>query len=274
MVKSAVIFAVSFFVSIIVAFLSDHGFTSISYIVVLAAFSSILLIAYQSKRSYFYVSFVVISLFLILHPIPLTFALQVIASSLLTQALLSMNSPSRKIRLRKETEIRRDIVQLIIGALFLFIIYLDFKLLAVLLIFMGVITAHLILIYSKKIKDFSSLLERDGVIFGSGALFMSVGALLVMGFAKDFSFLFFGLFALLISDPIATIAGIKASKNYGKKSIAGSTAFFMSLLIPGFLIFNLPGLLFSVVITLAEYSSPIDDNLFIPLVTLLLSFLV
>ena len=274
MVKSAVIFAVSFFVSIIVAFLSGHGFTSIFYAVVLAAFSSILLIVYPSKKLYFYFSFAVISIFLILRPVPLVFMLQVIASSLIIQALLAMDSSSRKTKLRKETEIRRDIVQIIIGALFLFIIYLDFKLLAAMLIFTGIITAHLMLIYSKKIKDFSNLLERDGVIFGSGALFMAAGSILIMGFARDFGFLFFGLFALLISDPIATISGIKTSKNYGKKSIAGSTAFFVSLLIPGFLIFNLSGLLFSVVITLAEYFSPIDDNLFIPLVTLLLSFLV
>ncbi len=207
--------------------------------------------------------------------IPLTASLQVISVSLLIQSLLLRDLSIKTKNLRVNTEIRRDFVQLIIGIIFLSILYYTSnKTLLLFLVLAGVLSAHVILIYGKKLHNIVFFLEREGVIFGSGAIFMAVGSLILLSFVHNFDFLFFGLFALLISDPLATIFGLNFNKKIGRKSIAGSAAFFISALIPGAYFFGVFGIIFSFILMLAERFSPIDDNIFIPIIALVISFLV
>ncbi len=271
--KNHTIFIISFLLSFLVYFFL-HGFEYVYYAAVIGVFSSFLLISYTSKKYYFYCAFAVILAFIFLNLMPLHFLLQLLSLSLLVQALFIKKLSVKTLHLNREIELRRDLVQIIIGGISLLVLFLLDRLPLVLLVLFGMLSAHVMLVYGGKLNKFTELLEREGVIFGSGAMFMAVGSLLLLGFITRFNLLFLGLFALLISDPVATVAGLSGGKKPGKKSIAGSAAFFASLAIPGVLLFGLFGALFAFVLALAERFSPIDDNLFIPIVSFLLSLTV
>ena len=261
----------TFFISLLfslIVYVFLHGYYELYYSLILAVFSSALFIFYASKRIYFYVSFAVVASFLFLDFLPFIFKIQILSASLLVQSILIKGLSSKDHILKRNIEIRRDILQIFIGILF--ILSLSFLKLSVVLVLLGIFSAYLMFFYAKKAKRIHRLMERDGVIFGSGALFMAVGALFLIGFVNNFNFLFLGMFALLLSDPIATISGLNFSNKLGRKSFIGSAAFFVSLLIPGFLLFGLLGLIFALVFMLAERFSPIDDNLFIPITAVLL----
>ncbi|MCL4397161.1 hypothetical protein M1494_02330 [Candidatus Parvarchaeota archaeon] len=202
---------------------------------------------------------------------PIKLSFEIISLSLVVQSLLIKKLAIKTVNLSSKLEVRRDLVQIAIGGIFLLILLFSYKQVLLALVLLGILVAHIIYVYGRKMKKLINLLERDGVIFGSGAISMAVGAVLLLGFINRFDFLFFSLFSLLISDPIATVAGLKMVKKPGRKSISGSTAFFVSSLIPGIIFFGLFGVIFAFILSLAERFSPIDDNIFIAVIAVLLS---
>jgi dolichol kinase len=202
---------------------------------------------------------------------PIKFSIEIISVSLLIQFLLTKKLTIKTVKISSKLEIRRDLVQILIGGIFLSILISSYKQILLALVFLGLLVAYTIYIYGRKMKKLIKLLERDGAIFGSGAISMAVGAILLLGFINRFDFLFFSLFSLLISDPIATVVGLEILKKPGRKSISGSTAFFISSLIPGVILFGLFGAIFAFILSLAERFSPIDDNIFIAIIAILLS---
>ena len=265
------IFLFSFLFSYLIYFLF-HSYNQFYYAVPIAVFSSLILLTYTSDREYFYLVLVGLAIFVFSGLIPINFSLQLISLSLLIQFLLIKDLSLKTSNFSSKLEIRRDIVQIVIGGISLFVLVFLYKQLLLGLILFGILVAHIMLVYGKKIKKWLNLLEREGVIFGSGAISMAVGVILLLGLINHQNFLFFSMFSLLISDPIATIAGLKIMKKHGNKSFIGSAAFFISSLIPGVIIFGVYGIIFAFVLMLAERFSPIDDNVFIAIIAVFLSF--
>ncbi|MCL4376204.1 hypothetical protein M1558_01795 [Candidatus Parvarchaeota archaeon] len=263
-------FALSFLFSYLVYFLL-HNVYLYYYAIPIAVLSSSLLLAYASRRYYFYFVFAALLTLVFSGVFPIKFSFEIISISLLVQSLLIRKLAVKTNSISSKLEIRRDLVQILIGGIFLSIFVFSYKQVLLALVFLGILVAHIIYVYGRKMNKLIKLLERDGVIFGSGAISMAVGAVLLLGFINRFDFLFFSLFSLLISDPIATVVGLKILKKPGRKSISGSTAFFISSLIPGVIFFGLFGFIFAFILSLAERFSPIDDNLFIAVVAILLS---
>ena len=207
----------------------------------IAALSSLLLLAYTSRRYYFYFVFTALLVVVFSGVFPIKFSFEIISISLIIQSLFIRKLAIKNVNISSKLEIRRDLVQILIGGIFLSILVFSYKQVLLALVFLGILVAHIIYVYGVKMKKLVKLLERDGVIFGSGAIAMSAGAVLLLGFINRFDFLFFSLFSLLISDPIATVVGLRILKKPGRKSISGSTAFFISSLIPGVILFGLFG---------------------------------
>lgn len=263
-------FVFSFLFSYVVYFLL-HNIYLYYYAIPVAVLSSLLLLAYTSQKHYFYIVFAILLIIVFLGVFPIGLSLEIISVSMVVQSLFIKKLAIKTVNLSSKLEIRRDLVQIVIGAIFLSILVFSYKQILLALVFLGLLVAHMIYVYGRKIRKLVNLLERDGVIFGSGAISMAVGAVLLLGFINRFDFLFFSLFSLLISDPIATVAGLKIQKKPGRKSISGSTAFFVSSLIPGVVFFGVFGVIFALILSLAERFSPIDDNIFIAAIAILLS---
>ncbi|MGC8533207.1 MAG: hypothetical protein ACP5MV_01070 [Candidatus Parvarchaeum sp.] len=270
--NNTIIFLSSFLFSFLVYFLF-HNLYLYYYALPVAVFSSLLLITYTSHKKYFYLVFTALLVSVFFKGLPIKFSIEIISLSLVVQSLLIKKLAIKTVNISSKIEVRRDFVQLIIGTIFLLVLAFSYRQILLALIFFGIFVAHIIYIYGKKMKKLVNLLERDGVIFGSGAISMAVGAVLLLGFIGRFDFLFFSLFSLLISDPMATITGLKAMKKPGRKSIIGSTAFFASSLIPGIIFFGLFGIIFAFILSLAERFSPIDDNIFIAIIAVVLSLI-
>ena len=268
--NNSLTFIFSFLFSYLVYFLL-HNFYLYYYAIPIAVLSSLLLLAYTSRKHYFYIVFAILLIFVFSGVFPIKFSLEIISVSMLIQSLFIKKLAIKTVNLSSKLEIRRDLVQIVIGAIFLSILVFSYKWILLALVFLGILAAHIIYVYGRKMKKLVNLLERDGVIFGSGAISMAVGAVLLLGFINRFDFLFFSLFSLLISDPIATVAGLKIQKKPGRKSISGSMAFFVSSLVPGVVFFGLFGVIFALILSLAERFSPIDDNIFIAVIAVLLS---
>ena len=266
----SIIFIFSFLFSYLVYFLL-HNIYLYYYAIPVAVISSMLLLTYTSRRNYFYFVFAFLLLIVFSGVFPIKLSFEIISLSLVIQSLLIKKLAIKTVNLSSKLEVRRDLVQIAIGGIFLLILLFSYKQVLLALVLLGILVAHIIYVYGRKMKKLINLLERDGVIFGSGAISMAVGAVLLLGFINRFDFLFFSLFSLLISDPIATVAGLKMVKKPGRKSISGSTAFFVSSLIPGIIFFGLFGVIFAFILSLAERFSPIDDNIFIAVIAVLLS---
>jgi dolichol kinase len=263
-------FIFSFLFSYLVYFLL-HSIYLYYYAIPIAVFSSLFLLTYTSNKHYFY--FVLAALLIVVFSgaFPIKLSFEIISISMLIQFLLIKNLAIKILNFSSKLEVRRDFVQIVIGVIFLSIFVFSYKQVLMGLVFLGILVAHIIYVYGRKMKKLVNMLEREGVIFGSGAISMAIGAVLMLGFINHFDFLFFSLFSLLISDPIATITGLKTMKKSGRKSIIGSSAFFISSLIPGIIFFGLFGVIFAFILSLAERFNPIDDNIFIAVIAVLLS---
>ena len=265
------IFLFSFLFSYLIYFFF-HSYNQFYYAVPIAVLSSLILLTYTSHKNYFYVVFAGLIVLVFSRLIPINFSIELISLSLFIQFLFISDLSLKASKISSKLEVRRDLVQIVIGSISLFVIALAYKQLLLALILLGILSAHIILVYGNKIKKWTNLLEREGVIFGSGAISMAVGATLLLGLITRQNFLFFSMFSLLISDPIATITGLKIMKKPGNKSFVGSAAFFISSLIPGLILFGAFGIVFSFILMLAERFSPIDDNIFIAIIAVFLSF--
>jgi len=102
---------------------------------------------------------------------------------------------------------------------------------------------------------------------GDGALYYLLGCFIVsLIFEKNIAAL--SILVLGISDGFATIVGIHGThKIFKKKTLEGSTAFFISTLIIVSFFYNFwIGLIASLIITPVELFSFVDDNLSIPII--------
>ena len=185
----------------------------------------------------------------------------------------------------RKNEIVRDVVQIVGGIVMLFIFFHFGKNTAEILI--TFIALDLFALGNYLGVNRKSILartiwffERGGTELGIGAIWFATGVLLAFALVHSFSMLAEIFFVLIIGDSLATIAGssIKSPKlPYNrKKSIAGFTAIFMSSALFGFVVMGYQGIAMGLIGAFAESISqyPFDDNLVIPLIMILGSYII
>ena len=195
-------------------------------------------------------------------------------------SMLKLIEKSENKKENKRLEISRDVVHLIIGiAIISFAALLpDPRQLIVALIIMGFILGSYTIISKGKFSRMLYKFERKNTYFGSGAIWLALGALLAMGFIFSRNFLIAVLAAIFIGDPLATIVGVKFGKHrifYNReKSVEGSSAYFFAVFAVSYPFIDLYALPVALIAAFVEsWGIKIDDNLMVPIILSILLFL-
>ncbi len=168
---------------------------------------------------------------------------------------------------RRET--RRDFVQIAIGAAliipFALLDYADARLFLIFAVLLGLLISDLAISNRRsKFSRFLYGLERKGVVFGRGAMWLALGALVAIVFLGSREAIVL-LLAIFIGDAAATIIGMRCGSTalpYNrKKSALGSAAYFAITLALAFPLIGYAAIPVSLAAALVE-SLPrhIDDN--------------
>jgi dolichol kinase len=184
---------------------------------------------------------------------------------------LSSKHKAKRAGRQRSKEIIRDIIQITMGVIIVAI-------LAYLKPYASVPMVFALIILGYAVNDLSgekslggaysaveSRLERSGVIYGSGALYIAAGTALVIGFVGNLSFVVFGIIVLFFSDSAATIVGVTLGSvklPYNKdKSVLGSVAFLVVAGSLGYLVIGSSALILAVPLALIEsLDTHLDDN--------------
>jgi len=195
-------------------------------------------------------------------------------------SMLKLIEKSESKKENKRLEISRDVVHLIIGIAIISLAALlpDPRQLIVALIIMGFILGSYTIISKGKFSRMLYKFERKNTYFGSGAIWLALGALLSMGFIFSRNFLIAILAAIFIGDPLATIVGVKFGKHrifYNReKSVEGSFAYFAAVLAVAYPFIGLYALPIALIAAFVEsWGIKIDDNLMVPIILSILLFL-
>jgi len=194
--------------------------------------------------------------------------------------MLKLIEKSESKKENKGLEISRDVVHLIIGIAIISLAALlpDPRQLIVALIIIGFILGSYTIISKGKFSRMLYKFERENTYFGSGAIWLALGALLAMGFIFSRNFLIAVLAAIFIGDPLATIVGVKFGKHrifYNReKSVEGSSAYFAAVLAVSYPFIGLYALPVALIAAFVEsWGIKIDDNLMVPIILSILLFL-
>jgi len=194
--------------------------------------------------------------------------------------MLKLTEKSENKRENKIVEINRDIVHFIIGIAIIFsaVLLPNPRELIIALIIVGFILGSYTITSKSKFSSMLYKFERKNTYFGSGAIWLALGALLAMGFVFSRNFLIAVLVAIFIGDPLATIVGVKFGKHrifYNReKSVEGSSAYFAAVLVIAYLFIGLYALPIALIAAFVEsWKIQIDDNLMVPIILSILLFL-
>lgn len=183
----------------------------------------------------------------------------------------------------KTLETRRDIIQILIGIILLLILYFVnteiSPYIILVLMLLGCTINNFAASSRNGIAKLLKKFERDGILFGKGALYIGIGAMILLGFINNINFVMIGITALFISDALATIVGIRGKHKLGKarhsKSIEGFLSFFLTLSVIGFFEIGILSLVFGAAIAIIEsVSGKIDDNITIAIGCVVLYWLI
>ncbi len=180
--------------------------------------------------------------------------------------------------MRKNHILLRNAIQIAAGIAFIGILYLYGLGLLTVVMIAFLLLASLVANYALTANDSLSKalysIEKEGTVLGSGARWLSVGAIVAVAFLqKDYAIVV--LIAIFISDSLSTIvgqslAGPKLPYN-GKKTVSGTAAYFLSASILSYPFIGIAALPIGIIAALLE-SQPfhIDDNFDVALVTVIL----
>ncbi len=109
-------------------------------------------------------------------------------------------------------------------------------------------------------------LERSNTTYGIGAVYLAVGASLVIGFAGTMPLMLFGVAAVFFADPMATIVGIRFGRlrlpHSKSKTLEGTLSFFLLLALAGVPLIGAYALPLSAALAFLEsLDISIDDNM-------------
>ncbi len=203
---------------------------------------------------------------------------QIFAIGLLISSIPIITKEELKARANASIERKRDVIQIIMGIIVISTVYLlgyrigTYFVLGYMLFgymlnsYMGASSNNI----SKKLKRF----EREGILFGRGALYLGIGTIAVLGFIDYLPLALSMLIALFISDAVATIVGIgrKTKLPYNKnKSILGFIGYFGSFAIAAYLFIGIYSIPLGAALALIESISIIfDDNITIAIAGIIL----
>jgi dolichol kinase len=177
-------------------------------------------------------------------------------------------------------EARRDLLQVVMGFAVL-VIMLFWQGSYVYILFCIILLAYMFNnLISKTGSVYKRLsgFERRDAEFGRGAMHLAAGAALLLGLAS-YKLALFGIFPLFFADSLATMTGIGFYRSnklpYNRrKTVAGTLAFFVATVVPGVILLGLWAMPIAVVLTVVEsVELPIDDNIAIPIATVILGAL-
>ncbi|MGC8699956.1 MAG: diacylglycerol/polyprenol kinase family protein, partial [Candidatus Micrarchaeia archaeon] len=136
----------------------------------------------------------------------------------------------------KRLEVKRDIIHLGAGAAVLAIACIfSFwgRSIILALVLIGFVLGNYIRLSGK--PSIIARLEREYTPFGYGAIWLALGITVTMGLLFSNAYMLAVLSTILIGDPLATIMGVKFGRiripHNKEKSVAGSLAYFFSVLI-------------------------------------------
>ena len=139
-------FTFSFLFSYLVYFLF-HNIHLYYYALPIAALSSLLLLTYTSRRHYFYFVLAGLLIGVFSGVFPIKFSFEIISVSMIIQSLLIKKLAIKTVNLSSKLEVRRDLVQIVIGGVFLSILVFSYKQVLLALVFLGILVAHIIFVY-------------------------------------------------------------------------------------------------------------------------------
>ena len=121
-------------------------------------------------------------------------------------------------------------------------------------------------------------LEREYTPFGYGAIWLALGITVTMGLLFSNAYMLAVLSTILIGDPLATIMGVKFGRiripHNKEKSVAGSLAYFFSVLIISYFFVGYFAAVIAIAASLIEsVELRIDDNLTVPVFLILIILL-
>ncbi len=235
-----------------------------------------LMYAYAAKRfAIFYAALGIIAvLFLICvhYGIATTYAPMAFGIGSL-YGIASSGIESKKPKVQKQDvaiELRRDYLQILMGIVLVAVLglmsisgfYLSFYL--VLLGIFGIAFSA-----NSKSKHLSVLrnLEKNGVFYGRGAIFLAIGFTILLSLYPNFKVALFGIAVLLFCDPIATIFGLRFGRSaklpYNrKKSYAGTLSYFILGSVFGLLLVGYIGIPIALLLAIFEsLGNKLDDNI-------------
>ncbi|MGC8496065.1 MAG: hypothetical protein ACP5MX_02565 [Candidatus Micrarchaeia archaeon] len=272
-----------------------HSFSSYYYIVALAsadfAIASLMLaFAYGRKPCAFtgYFSILVVAAFVLLALHSFIYSTWLFGiGTILGLLVRDERRKHKKARTDSRLEIRRDVFQIILGAIVIGIACLLGYQAGATIIFLLLLTGYTLnnLIYNsrrtKKLFVLLSRFERKSDTYGYGAAYIAAGTSLIIGLSGTLDFMVFALAVLFFSDAVATIAGkiIGGQKMpyVRNKTVAGFAAFLAVSAISYYAIYHslLGSILIGTAVALVEsYSFKIDDNATISTVLVLIRNLI
>ncbi|VVB72681.1 Uncharacterised protein [uncultured archaeon] len=188
--------------------------------------------------------------------------------------------PAKLAEDRQELEFRRKLLHSLIGLFLLALLFFSGR--DALLQFLGILlfAGSLMIVWMKDgrkipVADwFEETFERDAVKFpGYGAFWYVLGSFIFVLLIPDAPKIAAMLIALALGDSASTIIGIKGSHHLPynrRKTLEGSVAFFVFSLPVCLILGTESGLLFALLMTIVEsLPVPLDDNLMIPLASML-----
>ncbi len=183
----------------------------------------------------------------------------------------------------KEREVNRDIIQIIAGILVIFVIYYMQQANSYIDIIGFMVAGYVILGYVSRgygrLSAGLKKLERDYAKFGEGAMWLGMGTLFAIAFLHNLMYIIAVMFAIYISDSLATIVGIKAggrTLTYNrKKRLSGLLAYFIPLAIVMFYIVGAIGIIAAFIAAMIEsIDTGMDDNITVSIFLTLMLILI
>lgn len=230
--------------------------------------------SYGKKECYLFILIgALYSLFV--YPAGLSLLLQSVFMGMLSGSGIAA---TEKTHMQESTELKRNAVQITAGVFFILLFAVNpnvgdsFMLAFVLL---GSVFGNYVL--SKKSSPVAKILygfERNGVLLGSGARWLALGAIVAAAFlTTNMAIAVFS--AIFIGDSLSTLVGLRfktAKLPYNKKkSVGGTLAYFFSVLFISYFFIGPLAIAIAIIAALVE-SQPlhIDDNFDVALVLALL----
>lgn len=184
-------------------------------------------------------------------------------------------------RKKNNIETNRDIFQIVLGVAFtiIFLLFRSHSIEIVAVVLLGGYVANSVIGARKKgrIYNFLSTFEREEVLFGLGALYLIAGTWLLIGFIGNYNVMIFGIIALFIADPVATLTGIRSKTKLPynkKKSIVGTLSYFLVVGIIGFFFLGFYALIIGAALAIIEsLDLEIDDNVSVAIALIILYYI-